>query len=242
LSVFAKNKEILEKNGIKLAIPDYKTLTITEDKVKTNKCFEEWKIPCPKSYEKKDLKRGRVKFPLIMKPIKASGSKGIVKINNWKELDFFRNYYRQNVFIQEYVTGEEYTIDGVCDLTGKMIAASPRIRLEVKGGLATKAITKNNPLLVNFTREIVENFGVIGPFNVQCFKKGKDVKFIEINSRFPSGGLPLTVKSGLNIPMILIKLLLGKKIDKPEIKAGLTMTRYWEAIVLRKDGGEYRAM
>jgi len=241
LPIFAENKEVFEKEGIKMAISSCETYLETEDKIKTNEYFKRWKIPFPKEYTKEDIKKRKIKFPVIIKPIEASGSKGITKVNNWKELEFFRNYLENNI-IQECAKGDEYTIDGVCDLEGKMIAASPRIRLETKGGLAIKAITIKNPLMVNFTKKIVEGFKIIGPFNVQCFKYKDSLKFIEVNSRFPSGGLPLATGAGLNMPLILIKILLGRKFKKPKIKSNIVLTRYWDAIILKKVRGKHQIL
>jgi len=241
LPVFAKNKGIFEKEGIKMAISSYETYLETENKIKTNECFKKWRVPFPKIYTKLDIKKRRIKFPAIVKPIEASGSKGVVKVLNWKELFFFKKYIK-NSFIQEFVEGEEYTIDGICDLKGNMIAASPRIRLKTKGGLAVKSITIFDPQIIDYTKKIVERFKIIGPFNVQCIKRGKQVKFIEVNSRFPSGGLPLAVKAGLNIPLIVIKLLLGEKIEKPRIKENIIMTRYWDAIIVKKINNKYKIL
>ena len=238
LPIFAKNKEIFKENGIKIAISSYKTYLVTEDKIKTNEYFKRLKIPFLKIYTKEDRK---IKFPVIIKPIKASGSKGVIKVKNREELNFFRKYIKKSI-IQECAIGDEYTIDGVSDFEGKMLAASPRIRLETKGGLAVKSITIEDLQMVNFTKKIVENLKVVGPFNVQCFKYKKSLRFVEINSRFPSGGLPLTVKAGLNIPLILIKLLLGKKIGKINIKTGIIMTRYWDSIILKKIKNKYQAI
>jgi len=241
LPFFAKNKEIFEKEKIKMAIPSYKNYLITEDKIKTYGYFKKQEIPFPKIYSKKEIKEKKVKFPVIIKPIKGSGSKEVTRINNWKDLIFFTNYF-QNSIVQEFVEGQEYTVDGVSNLKGKMIAASPRIRLETKGGLAVKSITIFDSQIVNYTKKIVEGLNIIGPFNAQCFKKGKIIKFIEVNSRFPSGGLPLTVKAGLNIPLIIIKFLLGKKIEKPRIKENIIMTRYWDAIIIKKVKNKYKIL
>jgi len=241
LFFFAKHKKTLDRNGIKMAISDYRTLLITENKIKTDEYFKKWKIPSPKTYSAKELKQGKVKFPVMIKPIEASGSKGAVKAKNWQEMSFFKGYIKKG-FVQEFVRGTEYTIDGICDLRGKMIAASPRIRLETRGGLAIKSITRFDPQIIAYTKKIVEGFKVIGPFNVQCIKKGKKLSFIEVNSRFPSGGLPLTAKAGLNLPLVSIKLLLRKKIKKPKIKKNIAMTRYWEAIIVKKTGQGYRAL
>jgi carbamoyl-phosphate synthase large subunit len=241
LPFFVKNKAIIEKEGIKIAISDYETFLITEDKLKTYEYFKKWEIPFPKVYTEKEIQEKKVKFPVIIRPINASGSKDVVKANNWEELYFFKKYIK-NSFVQKFVEGKEYTIDGINDLQGKMITASPRIRLETKGGLAIKSITVNSPQMVKFTKKIVEGFKIKGSFNVQCIKKGKEIKFIEVNSRFPSGGLPLTVKAGLNIPLILVKLLLGKKIKKPKVKPNVVMTRYWDAIIIKKINKKYKIL
>jgi len=233
LPFFAKNKKILEKNNIKILISSYQTFLATENKIRTNEYFKKWGIPYPKVYTKKEIKDKKVKFPVIIKPIKASGSESVVKVMNWKELSFFKEYIK-NSFIQKFVEGDEYTIDGVSDLNGKMIAASPRIRLKTRGGLAVKSITVKNSLMVDFTKKIVEGFKIIGPFNVQCIKYKDNIDFIEVNNRFPSGGLPLTAGAGLNVPLILIKLLLKKQVEKPEIKPNMVMIRYWDAIIKKK--------
>lgn len=237
--VFSKNKEKLEKAGVKMAISDCKTFNITENKLKTDHFFKGTNIPTPKIYTEKEIKKGDIKFPVIVKPVKSSGSKGVLKINNLKELSFFINHPKDKLFVQEYISGLEYTIDGICDLNGKMIACSPRVRLETKSGLAVKSVTVSNPLMADYARKISEGLKIVGPFNMQCFEKNEKIKFIEVNSRFPSGGLPLTVKAGLNIPLMVVKILLGKKIKIPKVRAGLTMVRYWDSIVLGKKGDKY---
>ena len=238
LSFFARKKKMFEKKGIRMAISDYKTFSITDNKIKTAEYLNKLGISTPKIYKEKEIRAKKIIFPVLIKPIKASGSRGVTKVTNWEELLFFKKYIKDS-FIQEFVEGDEYTIDGVSDLKGKMIAASPRVRLETKGGLAVKSRTIDDSQMIEIVKKIVEKFKIIGPFNVQCIKKGKELKFIDINSRFPSGGLPLTVKAGLNIPLILVKLLLGKKVKKPKIKPNMTMTRYWDAIILKKVNDRY---
>lgn len=234
LPIFAKNKNIFEEEGIKMAISSYDTFMDTENKLRTYEYFKRLEIPFPKVYLEEDINNRNVEFPVIIRPVDASGSKNVVVVNNWQDLLFFKNYIKKS-FVQQFIKGEEYTIDGVSDLSGKMIGASPRIRIETKGGLAVKSITVNNSQLVKYAKKIAEGFKIIGPFNIQCIKKSREeFVFIEVNSRFPSGGLPLAVAAGLNMPLILIKLLLGQKVKKPKIKPNIVITRYWDSIFLRK--------
>lgn len=238
LPFLAKNKLMFAKEGIKMAIPDYEILLITMNKLKTCEYFKKIGIPFPKIFTEKEIKNKKVKFPVIIRPIEGSASKDVVIAKNQKELSFFKEYVKDS-FVQEFVKGVEYTIDGICDLEGKMIAASPRIRLEIKGGLAVKSIIVKDNQMINYVKKIVQGLKIIGPFNVQCIKTKRGIKFIEVNARFPSGGLPLTVKAGLNIPLILIKILLGEKITKPKITPNLVMSRYWDSMILKKIKGKY---
>lgn len=235
IAVFSKNKDRFEKKDIKVGVCNYGAFLDTEDKLKTIKWFKKLGILFPKTYNDNEIKYGKLKFPLIIKPVKSSGSKGIIKIINKKELSFYKDYLKGKTFIQEFINGTEYTIDGLCDLSGKMVAACPRIRLETKGGLAIKSVTKKNSLMVAHVKKIVEGIKITGPFNVQCFEKNGNLNFIEVNSRFPSGGLPLTVKAGFNIPFLFIKILLGRPIKIPEIKEGVIMVRYWDAFFKEED-------
>lgn len=235
IEVFAKNKERFEKLGIKVGVCEYKTILDTESKTKTNEWFKKLDVPFPKIYTTKEITNGKIKFPVIIKPDKSSGSKGVIKINNKKELLFYTNSSKNKIFIQEFAQGQEYTIDGLCNLSGKVIAVSPRVRIETKGGLAIKSITKENKLMSEYAIKIAEGMKIVGPFNIQCFEKNGKIKFIEINSRFPSGGLPLTVEAGFNIPLLFIKMLIGQEIKKPKIKAGVVMVRYWDSFFTKEN-------
>jgi carbamoyl-phosphate synthase large subunit len=234
LPIFAKNKKLFQERGILMAIPGIETLLICENKITANEEFLKLGVPIPKVYSEIEIVSGKIEFPAIVKPVQGSGSKGVVKVNDKKDLDFFRNYVK-NSFVQEFAAGQEYGIDGICDLEGRLIGVSPRIRNEVRGGLAVKSATVKDGRLEEYAKKIAEGLKIIGPFNIQCFKDGDKIKFIEINCRFPSGGLPLTVKAGLNMPLIAVKLLLGMAIGKPKIKEGLVMARYWDAVILKKD-------
>ncbi len=46
-------------------------------------------------------------FPLIVKPIMGSGSKGILKINTFEDLDFNQNH---PLYLEKYIKGEHYIV------------------------------------------------------------------------------------------------------------------------------------
>lgn len=241
IPVIIENKKRFEKIGVKMAVSDFKTYKLTENKIETCKLFDKIGIPYPKIYT------GNIKYPAMIKPIKdTSGAKNVHKIDDKIDLKFYKRKVPDS-YIQEFVEGDEYTIDGLCDLNGKMIYALPRKRLEVKFGMAVKSITEYNKELIEYTRKIVETIGLVGAFNVQCIKNDK-IYFIEVNNRFPSGGLPLTVGVNLNIPLDIIRMLMGNKIppfrnDKIHLYNGVVMTRFMDAIILKNyENGILRKM
>ena len=243
IPVIIENKKKFEGIGVKMAVSDYDAYKITENKLETKDFFEHLKIPQPKTYIEysngAEIIRNELKFPAIIKPTKdTSGAKNVHKIETKEELDFYKKKIPYS-FVEEFIEGQEYTIDGLCDLKRKMLYALPRKRLEVKDGMAVKSITCYDQKLIDYTRKIVEGFGLVGAFNIQCIKRGQQVSFIEVNNRFPSGGLPLTVAAKLNIPLDIIRLLTGKKVppfrtEKTWIYDKITMIRYQSAIILHQ--------
>lgn len=204
----------------KLVLSSREVYKITENKILCRAFLDNLEVLIPKQYPKE--------FPMIVKPIMGTGSKDTVKVNTQEELNF---YLKKDMFYEEFIEGIEYTVDGVSDFDGKMICCLPRIRIEKRGGLATKCITEKNQELEDQVKKIVENMKLVGAWNVQCIKRNDKYYFIDINNRFPSGGMPLATASGMNMPLILIDILKGKK-PNVELVYGKTMLRYWNSIIL----------
>lgn len=220
LPIFAKNKKLFDDKGIKMAISELRTYELTENKLKCNAFLNKIGVDVPHFNPDK--------FPIIIKPIIGSGSKNTYIIKNKKEYNFYKN---KDNFSEEYIKGDEYTIDGISNLDGKFICALPRIRIEKRGGLAIKSKVVKNDYLIKLAKMIVEKFNLIGVWNIQCIKRKNKYYFIDINNRFPSGGMPLAVASGMNMPKILIELLNGKKLNIKLIY-GKTMLRYYDSIII----------
>ena len=69
--------------------------------------------------------------------------------------------------------------------------------------------------------------------NLQFIREG-NTYFIEINPRYSAGGLMLTTHSGVNLPLLALKIMQGIAIDQSELNhnSGLKMTRYWQEIMI----------
>jgi carbamoyl-phosphate synthase large subunit len=219
--VFAEFKKGLEEIGFKMALSEPTTYIRTENKVDCQKELKDLGIPVPEIYE-------TPKYPCIIKPIKGSGTKDTYKLKTEEDYNYWKKI--PNHFLSEYVEGDEYTIGGVSDLDGKFIACLPCKRIKVKNGMSVIAEGIKDEKLEELSKKIAEHFKMVGAWNIQ-FKGGK---CIDVNNRFPSGTMPLLVKSGLNQARIIVDLLNGKK-PKVKVKYGLRMTRYQQAFVIDKD-------
>ncbi|MCM8774678.1 MAG: ATP-grasp domain-containing protein, partial [Candidatus Omnitrophica bacterium] len=231
LLMFASHREDFEKRNIKLIINNKGTIRLTKNKYLTRKFCEKENILAPKTFLKKDIKdldTQKLNYPLIIKPLVGRGSRDVVKIKNKKELYFFKDYF-DNFIIQEFIEGQEYTIDIVASPCGRVLQAIPRKRIETKAGMSYKAMITKDRRLIDYGMYIAKKFHIDGPANIQCMVNKKGIYLIEVNPKF-AAGLPLTVAAGVNIPLLLVKLAFGLKVKEEELdfKDKIFMLRYWE--------------
>jgi carbamoyl-phosphate synthase large subunit len=229
--IFRTHIDTFAAGGIKTYAPPAKALEITSDKYKVCEFLNSIGITAPRTWRLSELHQP-LPFPLFMKRISGSGSRDTAIIPDRTALKFHAS---PDFIYQEYIEGDEFTIDVISDLNGKMIGASPRKRDRIYGGLSVTGTTVEDAEIVRETQAIVEALQLPGPSNVQCKRDGEgDLYFYDINPRFASGGLPLAVAAGMNIPEILIDLLLGKEVpERIYAKPGVTMIRYWNSLIIK---------
>jgi len=183
-------------------------------------------IPTPKTYLPNQLDFSSIHYPLLVKSRYGSGSKGLFKVENAEELQFFVNYV-PNPVIQEFINGKEYTVDLFSDFNGNVVTVVPRERVETFCGESYKGKTVKDTQIIEYAKNLAEKLGTIGHITIQCIKNDNGIKFIEVNPRF-GGGAILGIESGANTPLLLIRLILGKRIEPQigEFKDNFIMLRY----------------
>ncbi|MDQ4072941.1 MAG: ATP-grasp domain-containing protein, partial [Thermoproteota archaeon] len=201
-------------------------LEICRDKIRTyNHLKNKFDLPITslKSDEISD-------FPIIAKPRYGKGSRDIIKIKDQEELDYVCSRY-SNMIFQEYLPGQEFTIDVLSDLESNPIVAVPRIRIQTKGGISTKGRIVLDKWLMEESLDIVNYLRISGPCCIQM-KRDKDnnFKLVEINPRL-GGGTIFATLAGANFPKMIIDMVEGKKVKAPTISE-ITVLRYFEEIVL----------
>jgi len=211
LLLFAQNKQLFKKKGTTVMVSPPEAIEICNDKYLFYKYLKKNNIPTPSTYLPNQINLASVTYPLIIKSKSGSGSKGIFKVENEKQLRFFLDYVSDPI-AQEFVRGKEYTIDLFSDFSGTVLSVVPRERIETFGGESYKGKTVKDCQIIEETKKLAEKLGTIGHITVQCIENDGEIKFIEINPRF-GGGASLGFAAGANTPAMLLKLLRGKKLN-----------------------------
>lgn len=214
LLVLAEQRERFREIDTLAMVSSLPVVQICRDKESTSRFFEERGIPTVCNLSIEDVRRGDVPYPVFIKPSNGSGSQHAYKIHNREELDFFSRYVPRPM-LQEFAIGQEFTVDVLCDLDGRVINAVPRRRLEVRAGEISKGVTCKDWRIIRATVDLANKLGGVGPLTVQCFASGdtdSEIRFTEINPRV-GGGLPLSVAAGANYPKQIIRMALGQTIE-----------------------------
>lgn len=229
LKKLSENKEYIENNtSAKVLVSDIKVINICRDKRNTQKFFEENGFGVPKEYSLNDTD---VKLPVFIKPIDGSSSINTFKVNTMEELTFFKNYIK-NPMIQEFIEGEEFTVDAFLDFDSNIISIVPRRRIQTRAGEIIKGKIIKDRDVIEDVKRLLETLKPIGQITIQCMKTSDGIKYIEINPRF-GGGAPMSIRAGANSCENLYRLLIGEKLSYSEnYQENLTFLRFDDSIML----------
>ena len=233
LPILAENKAKFEALGVKVIVSDPQVIDIAFDKYKTAQWVESLGLVAPKTYVrladvKEALAKGEIEFPLFMKPRWGSGSIGLESIADMEELDIYYNLLMKKIkktilatasvgdeyiMIQEKLTGSEFGLDIMNDLTGKNVAVSVKQKLAMRAGETDKAVTVDLPEVREMGKKIGEALGHIGNLDVDIMQRADGAYCVlELNPRF-GGGYPFSYEAGVNMPKAIIQWVKGEEVD-----------------------------
>lgn len=101
---------IEEKTAAKVLVSDENVIRICRDKFNTQRFFEDNAFEAPRLYSNTEIINGDIRFPAYIKPKDGSSSINAFKVNNQRELNYYYNSI-PNPLVQEYIQGDEYSID-----------------------------------------------------------------------------------------------------------------------------------
>lgn len=232
LQTLSKFKEkIYEESGAIVMISDQSVIDICRDKINTSEFFKLNNIGAPYEYKKSEIGKTFDKFPIFIKPKSGSSSKDIYKINNFEE--FINTINRvEDPIIQEFIDGDEFSVDVFVDMEHNPITIVPRLRVHTRGGEISKGRIIKDKLIIEDVKELISILKPKGHITIQLFKKENTIKYIEINPRF-GGGAPMSILSGANSCENLLKLSLGEKLIYNEnYQSDITFLRFDRSICI----------
>lgn len=190
-------------------------------------------VPVPHSY---DLGHRPTleDFPLFAKKDMGSGGSGGMLVEN---VDTFDTLLENNDGFSffDYVEGPEYTVDCVFGDDGRLLGLNQRRRVKTIGGAVS--ITENDYSVDStmWVKTIASRWLLRGCVNFQFIVDPDGLpRFTDINLRFPSGGLPLTVRSGIDVLQMMFAAMDGvipksfEAVINP--RPGLRMYRYYDEL------------
>lgn len=239
LLTLCEQRDSFADTNTRLLVSDRKVIDICRDKYNTYCFFREVGVSTPATYKR--IEDVQDSYPLFVKPIDGSSSVNAFKVKNRDELAFFCTYISRPI-IQDFIEGEEYTIDVMCDFDGNPIFVTPRKRIATRSGEVSKTQIVNDTTMQDEAVRIVKALKPVGPITIQAIKSRAHNRnyYIEINARF-GGGAPLSIIAGANSSKSLMRMVKGEKVEQ-DIKSGredLIFLRFDQSIALLKEGEGY---
>lgn len=213
-----RRKEYKDKYNVFVMLSDEKVISTCVDKWETYRFFTDNGVPTPKTSLGFDYG--------LFKPRVGRGSQGI-----YLKAEVKPDFKLEGYISQEIISGDEYTIDLLCDFNSTPIYIIPRKRVGVESGVSVKGQTIYDPIIIDYCRKITERLKPIGIINIQCFKKESNVYFIEINPRI-AGGSSLSFAASDNWFKAIECFIMDKKYEPKDIKFNRSMFRYYEDLII----------
>lgn len=243
ISLLSQHAKRFEKDGVRVLHSPLETVDLCFDKFRMCSFLMKHGYKTPRSFDSLDSfelaeKNGEIHFPVFIKPRTGSGSVGIEKVDTHSKLKEILSSACYDYIIQEYMHCEEYDADVYVDMvTRKLVSAFTKRKLSSRLGGADKTISCKDTALFELIENFVHQIGLVGPADIDFFKRDGDYYISEVNPRF--GGAYLHAHAcGINFPKLVQTNLLGH----PNVRAignyeeGLYMMMYDSVVFKRKDG------
>ncbi len=233
LPVLAEHRRAVESEGARILLSSGHAVSVCRDKQATSAFLEQNGFPAPKVLAAADVAADD--FPLLVKPRDGSAGANVFKAADRDQLAFFIEYV-PNPMIQEFVAGQEYTVDVFCDWSSKPLVAVPRERIKVRAGEVSVGRVKRHEVMEELAMAVAAALGTVGPVNVQMIDGPGGPRVIEINPRY-GGGCRLSMAAGAPMAEWTLLMALGREPGEQvaTLRDGLTMMRYDQSLFLDAD-------
>lgn len=229
-----------ERTGASVVASPPEVLRVGLDKLETCRFLESARLRFPSVAPLRDVHAvaqliERFGFPLIAKPRRGSGSRGLCKVRCREDIDYLRTLTGELV-LQEYLQPdhEEYTV-AVYTLRDGRQAGSICFKRELAAGNTYRAWVNQDPVVLAEADAVVRALRPSGPCNVQLRLTARGAVTFEINPRF-SGTTGIRAHFGFNeVEMAIRDFALAQSVPVPVVRPGIAL-RFWDEVYLGADG------
>jgi carbamoyl-phosphate synthase large subunit len=208
LRPLARARALFAAEGIALLLAPAAALDVILDKLAlARRCAGVVRVPRTELFGP-SVDPASFTYPVIVKPRTGSGSRGVITVGSAAELAALTR--SPTLIVQEFLPGEEYSIDVLADASGHVIASVTRLRARVDSGVSVGGRTVKDAELSSFGRAVAEETGITYVANIQCKRDAAGrPALLEVNPRMP-GTLGLTIASGVDMPRLALAALRGR--------------------------------
>ncbi len=222
----------IDKIHARVIVPSVVTINELSDKFVSAKRINELSIPVADEICSNSNMKGIEK--VIKRDKRGVGSKGIAVYDTCDiPSDLLKPSYDNEAYmVQEFIEGDEYTVDVACNLKGEPYLIIPRCRKEVKAGVATKVEIVNDEQLIEYAKVVAEYYRIPGFSNIQFIKKDGAYYFVEYNYRFGGMSIASALASFNYVEAFVDHVINGAElpvgINQFPVKWGALVTRFYE--------------
>jgi len=226
-AVFAKSADLLSSLGIVFAGSESNVTDLCDDKLRFWH-FVRNNFPVPALIE---IQNGQPDtYPCFIKPRFGSGSYGsglCIDDIAWR----YFSSQGEDLVVQEYLPGQEYSVDVLCSLEGIPLVAVPRERISSIGGVSVRSRVVKDRVIQDLCIRMASHLGIKGPCCMQLKRDAQGaLKFTEVNPRLGGGSIVASL-AGVNLPSLLIAMAAGEPISIGPFRE-ITVVRVLEELIV----------
>ncbi|HEX7055754.1 MAG TPA: ATP-grasp domain-containing protein [Bacilli bacterium] len=213
-------------NGPRMVLPEKDSWEKAADKGKAVEIARQCQVPIPATFAPKNPDQvadliARLPEPLVIKPRRSSGSRGIRVVKKRELLEQYFQVHAKYPFplIQEYIPpGERFDVCLLYDFAGRLKASFVQRELRhfpVAHGPSTLQESVRRPDLLELSLRIMDKLPWRGIVELEFMVDPRDgaAKFMEINPRFWNS-LQTAILSGIDFPWMLYQIACGEKTEE----------------------------
>jgi carbamoyl-phosphate synthase large subunit len=216
LDVLTEHAETLEGRGIRVMGPSAASRELVADRALMMERAQQI-VPVPRFalYDDTFDVTGW-EFPLVLKPRRGGRVHGGTVVPNAESLESIpRN---PDLMVEEILLGDPVYVDVMVSLSGEVLAAVPRTEVRDGANERTIARTWHDELMEAAGRKVAEALEMTHGGTLEFRRNGKGVPTLYSVRLRCSPAITLTVASGVNIPRLCLKEVLGEPIRRAELR------------------------